>query len=162
MIITDITACNVPSPNIWNSWKQSHHGLDDFLRDLLWQMSQIQLKLASMANNPHLLCTCWDQIMQFDCIIIQRAESECCHSEELLQWEDWALIIHKPRGEDAQSLIYFLHWLISCEPKCLIYLDACYPNFCGKTLSTLWFYVSGHIKYNQVFIHLNLIWSVKK
>lgn len=148
MIITDITACSIPSPNIWNSWKQSHHGLDNFLRDLLWQTSQLQLKLASVANNPHLLCTCWGQIMQFDCIITQRAELSY---KGIVTFESWSATSSNERMLRVWFIFYINSSLVNLKVFDILYLDVCYPKFCGKTLSTLWFYVSGHIKYNLDF-----------
>ena len=80
IVISEIVVCNIPLPNIQIWRKPFITGRNDFRRDPWSRMSQIRLKLASTANAPHSLCTCGSQIMQFDCMIIQSAESECCHS----------------------------------------------------------------------------------
>lgn len=80
IVISEIVVCNILLPNIQIWRKPFITGKNDFRRDPSRRMSQIRLKLASTANAPRSLCTCGSQIMQFDCMIIQSADSECCHS----------------------------------------------------------------------------------
>lgn len=78
---------------------------NDFRRDLLRQTSQIRLKLSSMANAPHSLCTCGSQIMQFDCMIIQSADSMSAVIQfDCVAWEDWVLINLKQRVGRVQRV----------------------------------------------------------
>lgn len=80
IVLTDIMVCNIPLTNIQTEKKPLSAQNNDFRRDLSPSTSQIWLKLALMANAPHLLCTCGSQIMQSDCMIILSAHSERRHS----------------------------------------------------------------------------------